>query len=120
MMNAVGLARLLRGYSLRRSREKDLQADVEEVLRLKDVPFVREYCLDVANRVDFWIPDGRVALEIKIKGSLTHVAMQLSRYAKFGEVGEILLLTTRPGHTAVPREMNRKHVVVEVVEGRGL
>ncbi len=119
-MDAEDLADLLKKYRLRWSREKDLQDGVEQVLRCEDVPFVREYCFDAANRVDFWLPDFGIALEIKIKGSLTDVALQLSRYAEFIEVREILLLTAVRAHASVPRRINNKPIVVESVRSLGL
>ena len=114
-MNAEDLASLLRQYRLRRYCEKALQVSVEMVLRRENVPFAREHCFNPANRVDFWLPDFGIALEIKIKGSLTDVTLQLSRYAEFPEVGEILLLTTLRAHASVPRRINNKPVVVEKV-----
>ncbi|MCD8139292.1 MAG: hypothetical protein LUE17_05870 [Planctomycetaceae bacterium] len=109
------LASLLSEFKFRRSREIDLQDGVQQVLLGEDIAFHREHRFDPANRVDFWLPRCGVALEIKIKGSLTNVTLQLSRYAQFPEVKGLLLLTTRISHISVPRRIKDKPVVVEIV-----
>lgn len=117
---AVDLLRLIRGYRLRRGREKELQDGVEEILRSRRIPFVREHRFDAANRVDFWMPVDGVALEIKIRGTVTDVIMQLARYAEFPEVRGLVLLSTRQTHLGMPDTLNGKPLHVDIVRGKGL
>lgn len=92
------------------SNEARLKAEMESVLRKKNIPFVREYELDKKNRPDFFV-DG-YAVEVKIGGthtnreSATSIYKQCERYAAFDEVKGIVLITNRP--MGLPVVVNKK------------
>nr|EES53262.1 MAG: hypothetical protein UBAL3_80150051 [Leptospirillum ferrodiazotrophum] len=77
----------------RYTTERDLQNGFEKVFLEKDIPFVREYPVTTADRLDFWV-DGGIALEVKIKGSLPDLIRQIARYARHKDVREILVVGT--------------------------
>lgn len=67
----------------------------------------REYILSRRDRPDFWIQG--VAIEVKIKGSMSSVLLQLERYAQHAQTNGILLVTTRRQHALVmPESINGK------------
>lgn len=80
--------------------EEDLQAGIESLLRGAELPYIREARLSPRDRPDFFTKG--LAIEIKVKGSRTNVLRQLMRYAKNEQVEEILLVTTRSSHRAMP------------------
>lgn len=100
----------LRAHGYRFACEKDLQAGVERVLQQASWTYVREHQLTSRDRPDFFL--NSIALELKIKGSLTEVTRQLHRYAQHPSVEAIILMTSRSRHRGVPRVLNEKPVHV--------
>jgi hypothetical protein len=96
------------------SVEKALQDAVESALLGERLGFMREVTRG-ADRIDFLV--GSVGVELKVKGSVSEVTRQLERYALWGDVSELLLVTTRGHHLAMPRELNGKPVLVHMVRG---
>lgn len=109
-MTGREISRLLSRYRLPFSSEKELQNSIEGILSSHHVAYEREWRLNSHNRPDFYLPEPKIAIEIKIKGSRAAVADQLERYAGFYEVAEIVLISTRMQHCAVPDEINGKPV----------
>ncbi len=90
--------------------EDDLQQAIASVLSDCSIPFVREHRMNAKDRPDFTVE--KIAVEVKIEGSVTAVTRQLHRYAQLDEVDEVVLVTSRSKHRSVPREMNGKPVSV--------
>lgn len=86
------------------SSEKELQSKIEEVLLQNGIVVEAEYKLSPSDIVDFFV-DG-IAIEIKIKGSVTKIFKQCERYCLFEEVKELLLITNRS--MGFPKEINGK------------
>jgi hypothetical protein len=101
-------------YRLPVSVEKAMQGAVESALRAEGLAFRREVTRG-ADRIDFLV--GTVGVELKVKGSVSEVLRQLERYALWEDVTELLLVTTRGHHLAMPRELNGKPVWVHTVKG---
>lgn len=95
------IVRVLSSKVLPRSPEYRLQNAIAVTLADHGVRFGREVRLTPEDIVDFLVED-RVALEVKIDGSLSEVTRQLHRYAQSVRVNEILLVTTRAHHKAMP------------------
>lgn len=100
----------LRAHGYRFACEKDLQSGVETVLKRRRWTYAREHQLTSRDRPDFFL--NSIALELKIKGSLTEVTRQLHRYAQHPSVEAIILMTSRSRHRGVPRVLNEKPVHV--------
>ncbi len=101
-------------YRLPVSVEKAMQDAVESALRFEGLAFKREVTRG-ADRIDFLV--GTVGVELKVKGSVSEVMRQLERYSLWDDVLELLLVTTRGHHLAMPREFNGKPVLVHIVRG---
>lgn len=84
--------------------ERTLQESVEQVLRVGNVPFVREAILTRGERVDFLV-DGGIGLELKTKGSTNDIARQVQRYCGCEGITEVVLATTRFTHAIALAEM---------------
>lgn len=97
------------------SDEADLGDQIAKRLVAQGVEFEREVWLNDTDRIDFLVGD--VGLELKLKGPVSSVTRQLMRYAQSNRVASLVLVTTRFGHKAVPRELAKKTVVVAVVGG---
>ena len=109
---------LLRGYRYPINTEAALQVAVEKVLTDAGIRFVRELVLDPTNRLDFYLPDLRVALELKIKGSVAEVTRQLFRYTQDDRIDVVVLMTSRYTHCDVPNVMRGKPIeVITLWEG---
>ncbi len=108
--DAVVLA--LRKRRFNYSGEKELQEGVEQVLSEEAIPFEREKILpDGAGTIDFLV-DGRIGIEIKIKGSPSEVTRQLLRYCECVQVGELVLVTARVTLGKLPPEILGKKLTV--------
>ena len=83
--------------------------------RLTDsgVEFEREVWLNDTDRIDFMV--GKVGVELKLKGPVSAVTRQLSRYAQSARVDTLVLVTTRFAHKAVPMQLCRKPIKVVYV-----
>lgn len=82
----------------------------------------REVRLDQHNRIDFVIDVELVpvGVEVKIHSSRADVVRQLTRYAAFPEIQELLLVTTKAIHHNIPTELNGKPVVLCSLVGAAL
>lgn len=76
------------------------------------IPFEREKMLpEKAGTIDFFV-DGRIGIEIKIKGSPSAVTRQLMRYFKCEVISELLLVTGRTKLGNLPKEILGKKLTV--------
>jgi hypothetical protein len=112
-LSATEIRDLLLHHRLQAGTEALLQAGIEEVLQNAQVPFLREHRLSPQDRPDFMV--GGVAIEVKIDQGWRAVLRQLSRYAAHPEVKEILLVTARMQHGAVPESIQGKPIVTCVL-----
>jgi hypothetical protein len=101
-------------YRLPVSVEKAMQDAVESALRAEGLEFQREVKRD-ADRIDFLV--GTVGLELKVKGSAGDVLRQLERYALWDDVTELVLLTSKGAHRALPDVVGGKPLVIHVPRG---
>lgn len=88
------------------SNEKNLQDEIEEIFIDNNINYLREYSLDSKNRIDFYLPDEKIGIEIKIKGSIFKIYEQIERYAKFEEVNKIVLVSSK--YVNVPDSIQNK------------
>lgn len=113
------LSRTLRSHRFTFPSEYVLQEGIARVLLDAGIPHEREHGLG-RDRVDFFLdfqPEGGIALEVKIDGSLSSVTRQLHRYAQHPDVRAIVLVTTRAMHDRMPPEMGGKPLLVIHLEG---
>lgn len=128
-MTATAARRLRDHIASRRftySTETDLQLAIDALLRHEQtlghpvIAYDREHRLDPHNRIDFIVtmragtdqPHTHVGIEIKIGGALAAVQRQLTRYASFPSIDELLLVTNRATHHGIPTEIDGKPVVL--------
>lgn len=95
------------------TREEDTQEGIAETLDRFGILYERERRLSVSERIDFYLPDHRIGLEVKVAGSPVGVIRQLQRYAASDEVALLMLVTSRGAlGRAVPETLLGKPVVV--------
>ena len=104
----VPLAAALSRYRFTSHDEHRLYPLMEQVLRDAGFTFVREHPLDAKSRLDFWLPELRVALEVKVRGAPHAVLRQVRRYAEHPAVGAVLLATTVAKLAVVPEILESK------------
>lgn len=68
---------------------------------LPDADVRPEYPLSGRDRIDYFLPDSGVGIEVKVKGSPLEVGRQLERYAAHRDVRHLVLITTRYTHGAL-------------------
>ena len=113
-LTARELAQRLARYRFPVSVERAMQDAVESALRAEKLEFRREVTRG-ADRIDFVV--GSVGVELKVKGSVADLVRQLERYSAWDDLTELLLVTTRGHHLAVPATIGGKRVLVHVVRG---
>lgn len=105
------VARILSSRVLPRSPEVRLQDAIAAALADHVVRFVREVRLSPEDIIDFLVEDG-LGVEVKIDGSVSDVTRQLHRYAQSDRVTDLLLVTTRSRHRAMPAAFAGKPIRV--------
>lgn len=96
------IAEALGRFSYTAHDEHRMYVLLEGILRDAGLTFVREHPLDKKSRLDFWFPDLRVAMEVKVRGKPHDVMSQITRYAEHEAVGALLLVSTSAKLLRVP------------------
>jgi hypothetical protein len=109
-MQAEDLSRLLSTRRFRYQTEVELCNGIESVLTAEGVVFQREHRVNQQDRFDFWLPVEGLVVEVKTKGSLQNLLIQLSRYVNLGKVNALMVATTRRTLMDLPHEMNGKPI----------
>jgi len=92
------IAKIIQSYEFVYQNETELQEQIESVLKDNDIPFEREYSLDKDSRIDFYLPESKTGIEVKVKSGAAVVSKQLHRYAKSNQIDNLMLVTTRMDH----------------------
>jgi hypothetical protein len=101
---------LLAGLRLPLHDEKSTQAAIDRVFTAAGIAFEREKRLDSGSIVDFLIA-GVIAVEIKLNAAGGRdIYRQLRRYARFPQIGELVLVTNRA--MGLPAAIEGKPVAV--------
>lgn len=117
-MTPQELVDILAAYDYHFGSETELHACIECALVGEDIEFEREHRLDARNRIDFYIPDSRLGVEVKVEGQALAVARQLLRYASSPTIAGLVLLTTRRQHRGtIPHELGGKPIAIGILGG---
>ena len=100
--------RRLRSYRYLAATEDELQAQLAQALVQEGVAFAREHRLTAEDRVDFYLPRWRAAVEVKVDGSPAEVLRQLHRYSACADVACLVLVTRRARHGNLPSAIGAK------------
>jgi hypothetical protein len=111
------IAEALRRFGFRYKDERQLQGGIAEALGKLGVANMPEFRLSPTARVDFYVLEGQVGIEVKTAdsqggASLSAVTRQLWRYAKSDKISALILVTTRSKHMDLPSEILGKPVHV--------
>lgn len=118
-MTARAVVAALSSATLTYTDEVSLHEDMSRVLTAAGVDHAREVRLTPRDRIDFLTADG-VGIEVKVAGSLAAVTRQMTRYAAHPGVRELVLVTTRATHHAIPRNLGGVPVALYSLIGQGL
>ena len=115
-----GFIEILKSYRYSVGSEDTFQSGVEQALQCHGILFLREHHLGPEyGRIDFYVPDVKVGIELKVKGSPSQVLRQLHRYAHSPDISALILLTARARLAFSPMQINgRPFVSVPVWEGQ--
>jgi aromatic ring-opening dioxygenase catalytic subunit (LigB family) len=102
------LTTLLNQYRYSYVSEKELQDGIANALEKEGISFKRELCVSKSDRPDFVVGD--IAIEVKIKGSISDLLRQIARYAKHSEIQSILVIGTPHWITRVPASLDGKEI----------
>ncbi|BAU32483.1 hypothetical protein [Microcella alkaliphila] len=102
------------------TNEADLQRAIADHLTERGYTVQREVELSGADRIDIYLPVLRFGIEVKIKGNLSTVERQLTRYAASPAIDALILVTTRASHTRIPHTINDIPVAVHPLLEAGL
>lgn len=101
--------------------EAVLQDGIASTLAAAGVAFERELALSRQDRIDFFVPEIGLGVEVKVDGAISSVTRQLHRYAQHERILSLLLVTTRMRHhVLVPRELSGKRIDVLHLIGASL
>jgi hypothetical protein len=95
-LSPAQLVELIKGYRYAVGSETDFQRGIEEVLARHSIVFLREHQLGPQyGRIDFYLPEHKYGIELKVKGSPSEVLRQLHRYALSPDIAALILITGR-------------------------
>lgn len=100
----------LKKYRFNYTNERDLQDGIQQVFETLDEPFEREYVLSKADRLDFYWPNQKVGVEVKIDHALSALTRQIHRYVQHEDIRGVLVVTGKLRLNAIPTEINKKPV----------
>lgn len=89
------VAAKLASYRYMFASEVQLHEGMAAVLTQHGISHEREKALDSRNRVDFWLTDFAMVIEVKVDGSLGEAARQIGRYCALEIVQGVLLASTK-------------------------
>ena len=89
---------MLLSYQIPYGNERAMQTCIGKILEDNNIEYIPEHCFCDRDRIDFWLPEQRIALECKVDGGATKVLSQLLRYAEHEQVGSVILVTCRARH----------------------
>jgi hypothetical protein len=104
-MTAQELRKLIQSYDYVYHNETELQDQIEIVLKDGNILYSREHRLDDKSRIDFYLPDGKIGIEIKVKSGANVVSEQLARYAHSDQIKCLILITSRMAHVQLQGTM---------------
>jgi len=109
LLSPKALVELFKSYRYQIGSEIDLQRGLEQVLSQHGIAFCREYSLQPDyGRIDFYLPDYKCGVELKVKGAPSEVLRQLYRYAQSPDISALILITTRARLAIAPQNLNQK------------
>jgi hypothetical protein len=110
-MNINDVVRLVTGHKFKYSDEKDLQAGLEKLFTINNVPFRREVRLTSKDILDFVI-DGEkpFGIEVKIDGSKNSLLRQINRYLAHDEIEGIFVIGSPYWVNNLPMKLNDKPI----------
>lgn len=94
-LDGIGLVTILAAFDIATHEESAMQRDIAVILN-DTCAYTKECVLAPSERIDFLI--NGIGVECKIAGSKNDVLRQLSRYAEFDVIEELVLVTTRASH----------------------
>lgn len=112
---AAQVAEALAGHQYRYANEIGLHLALEQAMHDAGLDPLPEVHLAEAGRIDFLVD--RVGVEVKVAGETEPLLRQITRYAHRDEIDELLVVTTRRKHRALPALVAGKPVHVLVVGG---
>jgi hypothetical protein len=100
----------LKKYNFNYTNEDDLQRGILEVFMTLKKPLKREYRISDKDRIDFYWPEHRVGVEVKIDHALSALTRQVHRYVQHEDIQGILVVTGKVRLNAIPAVINKKPV----------
>jgi hypothetical protein len=110
--------RAVRAWRYTAQDEDALQVALAEVFTRASIPFRREVRV-ACGRFDFLVEPG-IAIEVKIKGSLSDLTSQVHRYCGDPSIAAVLVVTTRLNLARLPATISGKPVRVVALAGSSL
>lgn len=108
MLNLENICKVFSAYRYNFQDEVTLQDGMAIALERHNIAFEREVRLDAKNRPDFMI--GKVAVEVKIKGTFAEFLRQADRYLSLDQITALIVVGTPKWMPAVPTEMRGKPI----------
>lgn len=99
------LKKLFKAVRFDITNEKRLQIEIADQFDRHGIVYTKEYPLK-KGIIDFYIPDIKVGIEIKIKGRALDIFHQLDNYAECNDIHSFVLITSKP--LTMPEKLNKK------------
>ena len=105
-MKVENLIEQLKSRRLPILNEKETQAQIGQIFAGLNYKFAREYKLDNKNIIDFYIFDGKIGIEVKLRSPVFKTYSQCARYCQSDKIDQLLLITSKS--MGLPKVINGK------------
>ncbi|MBM2322227.1 MULTISPECIES: hypothetical protein [Marivita] len=109
-MSVEPVIKVLMGWQYDLSTEAAMHRGLAHAFTLAGIAHRQEVSLTEHDRIDFYLPDQKIGIEVKLSCAARQIYRQIERYTESDEITSIILLT----NTAVglPTHINGKPVYV--------
>lgn len=113
MTTSISIVEFLKQYKYPVGNEVAFQEMLDTVLRDGGFNVIREFNLGFGHgRIDFYLPEQKIGIELKVKGSPSEVIRQMHRYAQSELVDSLVLVTGRARLDFGSKELNGKPLLI--------
>ena len=99
------------------ANEASLHQEISHVLTEMKYKYLREHSISSRGRIDFYLPEHNIGIEVKVAGGINAAMRQIHRYNGHDQIDGVILITTRTSHTLIPNELSGKPVRVVYIGG---
>lgn len=113
----ITIANAIEEYRFNFATEDELHYGIMQLLDSLGIEYYHEYSLGSYGRIDLFLPDSNIGIEIKTDEPFARVYRQLKRYTMALGIEGLILITNHLSHSEMPAKIQGTPVHVIIVGG---